>query len=69
MQIDVKGLEKSVRLDRVLRDRFPDWGRQAVQQLISARQVHINGRPVWLASWQVQNGDRLEILQPPPSVN
>lgn len=67
MQIDVKGLEKSVRLDRVLRDRFPDWGRQAVQQLISARQVHINGRPVWLASWQVQNGDRLEILQPPPT--
>jgi len=67
MQIVVNGLAKPARLDRTLRDRFPAWGRQAVQQLISTRQVYINGRPVWLASWQVQNGDRLEILHAPPA--
>lgn len=65
MQIEISTLSKPTRLDRVLRDRFPDWGRQAVQQLITAKGVRVNGRPVWLASWQVQNGDRLEILQPP----
>lgn len=65
LRIELKGLAKPTRLDRVLRDRFPDWGRQAVQQLITAKGVRVNGRPVWLASWQVQNGDRLEILQPP----
>lgn len=65
MQLVIHDLAKPTRLDRVLRDRFPDWGRQAVQQLITAKGVRVNGRPVWLASWQVQNGDRLEILQPP----
>ncbi len=65
MHVEIQGLAKPTRLDRVLRDRFPDWGRQAVQGLISAKGVKVNGRVVWLASWQVQNGDRLEIAQPP----
>ena len=65
MQIVVYDLAKPTRLDRVLRDRFPEWGRQAVQQLITAKGVRVNGRSVWLASWLVRNGDRLEILQPP----
>ncbi len=65
MQVDIKQLDKPTRLDRVLRDRFPDWGRQAVQQLIAAKGVRVNGRVVWLASWQVKNGDQLEILHPP----
>jgi RluA family pseudouridine synthase len=65
MQIEISTLSKSTRLDRFLRDRFPDWGRQAVQQLITAKGVKVNGRAVWLASWQVQNGDRIEIAQPP----
>ena len=65
LRIELTGLAKPTRLDRVLRDRFPEWGRQAVQQLITAKGVRVNGRPVWLASWQVQKGDRLEILQPP----
>jgi len=65
LRVDVKQLDKPTRLDRVLRDHFPDWGRQAVQGLIAANGVRVNGRAVWLASWQVQNGDRLEILQPP----
>src|SRR6185503_10334498 len=27
--------------------------------------VQLNGRVVWLASWEVQNGDRLKIADPP----
>ncbi|MCE9525402.1 MAG: hypothetical protein K8R36_05045, partial [Planctomycetales bacterium] len=62
-----KGLEKPTRLDRLLRDHFPLWGRQAVQRLIAAGKVQLNGRVVWLASWEVHNGDRLEIANPPAS--
>lgn len=65
MHVEIQGLAKPARLDRVLRDRFPEWGRQAVQGLISAKGVKVNGRTVWLASWQVQNGDQIEIAQPP----
>jgi 23S rRNA pseudouridine1911/1915/1917 synthase len=38
-----------------------------VQRLIAARGVQVNDRSVWLASWQVQNGDRIGIDQAPPS--
>jgi RluA family pseudouridine synthase len=58
-------LAKPTRLDRVLRDQFPRWGRQAVQRLIGANQVRLNGRVVRLSSWEVKNGDRLEIANPP----
>lgn len=63
--ITIQGLEKSTRLDRALRDRFPEWGRQAVQQLISVQKVRVNGKAVWLASWKVNNGDKLELLVTP----
>ena len=49
----------------MLRRRFPEWGRQAVQRLIGARGVQVNGKAVWLASWQVHNGDRIEIDEAP----
>ncbi len=65
MVVTIQGLTKSTRLDRALRDRFPEWGRQAIQQMISAQKVRVNGKPVWLASWQVNNGDKLELLATP----
>lgn len=65
LRVEIQGLPKPTRLDRLLRDRFPAWGRQAVQQLISAQKVRVNDKPVWLASWEVKNGDRLELLATP----
>lgn len=62
----VAGLDKPTRLDRALRNHFPQWGRQAVQRLISGGKVMVNGRTVWLASWEINNGDRLEIAETPP---
>ncbi len=67
IELAVQGLDRPARLDRVLRERFPEWGRQAVGALIHGRNVEVNGRVVWLSSWQVRNGDRLVILQTPPS--
>lgn len=64
-EFTVRGLTKPLRLDRVLRDQFPLWGRHAVQRLITAGNVRLNGRVVWLASWEVSNGDRLTIASPP----
>ena len=62
----VSKLDQPTRLDRCLRNRLPQVGRQAVQQLITAGKVKVNGRVVWLASWQVQNGDRVELTETPP---
>ena len=53
------------RLDKVLRQAYPDWGRSAVGRLIQNRQVRINGQPVWLNSWKVNAGDQIEISDPP----
>lgn len=64
-QFRVNGLARGARLDRVLRDQYPLWGRQAVQRLISAGQVKLNRQAVWIASWEVNNGDQIEIFDPP----
>src|SRR5204863_9969124 len=64
-EFTARSLAKPTRLDRVLRDQFPLWGRQAVQRLIAAGKVQLNGRVVWLASWEVHNGDRLDIAEAP----
>jgi 23S rRNA pseudouridine1911/1915/1917 synthase len=61
----VSDLPAPERLDKHLRRRFPTWGRQAVQRLIGQRRVEVNGRPVWLASWAVRNGDRIVVAAPP----
>ncbi|NJN84563.1 MAG: RluA family pseudouridine synthase [Caldilineaceae bacterium] len=64
--ITASDLSKPTRLDRYLRDRFPAWGRSAVQSTITAGHVFVNGRKVWLGSWQIHNGDRIEVPSPPP---
>lgn len=58
----VRGLAQPTRLDRVLRTAYPQAGRQAVQRLIGAGQVMVNGQTVRLSSWLVRNGDRLGLL-------
>jgi 23S rRNA pseudouridine1911/1915/1917 synthase len=63
----VQSLPAPTRLDRLLRQHFPEWGRQAIGRLIEASEVRVNGRTVWLASWLVDNGDSVEIGQTPPA--
>ncbi len=62
-----RGLAQPTRLDRFLRTAYPQAGRQAVQRLIGAGQVDINGQTVRLSSWLVRNGDRLALLAEPPA--
>jgi len=61
----VTGLAGPQRLDRILRARYPFSGRQAIDQLLARRQVQVNRRTVWLASWQVRNGDTVAVLAAP----
>ena len=60
-----KDLTAPTRIDKVIRAHYPQWGRNAVQAAINAREVSVNGRTVWLCSWKINNGDRLEIRNPP----
>ncbi len=53
------------RLDRAIRDSFPQWGRAAVDAAIATRRVRVNSRTVWMSSWKVEPGDRLSIHAPP----
>ena len=53
------------RLDKALRAAFPSWARRDVDEAISSRRVAVNGRPVWLGSWQVELGDELVVVDPP----
>ena len=61
----IRDVDGSTRLDRALRAAFPDWGRQTVDRLISGRDVAVNGKTVWLASWKVKRGDRIEVFADP----
>ena len=59
-----ESLANPTRLDKVIRDRFPGWGRQAVSRMIQNRQVKVNGQTVWMGSWKIEPGDRIEIRNP-----
>lgn len=61
----VKKINGSMRLDKYLRSRFPNWGRKAVGRLIARGDVLVNGRLVHLNSWQVKNGDQIQLKQIP----
>jgi RluA family pseudouridine synthase len=65
IRFTVEGITGEVRLDKVLKDRFPRWGRQAVGKVINGRQVKVNGKTVWLASWKVCSGDQITVTDPP----
>lgn len=61
----VSKLNQPVRIDRALRDQYPNWGRRAVQSVINAGKVKVNGRKVWRCSWKVRTRDVVEVLEPP----
>jgi RluA family pseudouridine synthase len=61
----VRDVDGTARLDRALRTAFPAWGRQTVDRLITGSDVTVNGKSVWLASWKVKNGDRIDVFADP----
>jgi 23S rRNA pseudouridine1911/1915/1917 synthase len=61
----VKKLKMPARLDKVIAIQYPQWGRKAVKKLISSRKVKVDKKSVWLGSWEVQNGQKIEISEAP----
>ncbi len=61
----VKKLHRPSRLDKVITQQYPQWGRKAVKKLISSRKVKVDNKSVWLGSWEVQNGQKIEISDAP----
>ncbi len=55
-----------VRVDRFIAEALPDLSRTAVQRLIDAGQVLLNGATLSQASYKVRAGDELVVCVPPP---
>src|SRR4051812_23793637 len=55
-----------VRLDQFLVSQFPDFSRSAVQRVIDADGVEVNGKPA-KASYRVRHDDRIRIRPPEPT--
>lgn len=60
MKLKLAHLPEPLRLDQALRQQFPKWGRKDIGRAISSKRVRVNGKVVWLASWEVMNGDVIE---------
>ncbi len=54
------------RLDRYVAAELPDLSRTAVQRLLEAGEIAVNGRPVTKASHRLQAGDLIAVRVPPP---
>jgi 23S rRNA pseudouridine1911/1915/1917 synthase len=64
MKVKLAHLPEPLRLDQALRQQFPKWGRKDIGRAISSKRVRVNGKVVWLASWEVANGDVIEAEVP-----
>ncbi|MBV9497163.1 MAG: RluA family pseudouridine synthase [Acidobacteria bacterium] len=51
-----------MRLDQAVASRFPEISRRKARELISARRVLVNDRPVAIASREVADGDRIVLV-------
>jgi RluA family pseudouridine synthase len=62
----------SVRLDRYLKDHLPALTAAQRSAALRSRRVTVDGREVWMASWEVPHGATVALdgspLSPPPAV-
>ena len=65
IKFNVPKFNKPVRLDSVIRSEYPNWGRNAVQSMIEAGKVKVNGSHVSRCSTKVRANDAVEVLEPP----
>ncbi|MCU1231435.1 MAG: pseudouridine synthase [Acidobacteria bacterium] len=57
-----------MRLDQAIAERNPDISRRKARELISARRVLVNDRPVGIASREIATADRIVIVDELPSI-
>ena len=64
----VQSRPTDVRLDQAIAHRNPDISRRKARELIGAKRVLVNDRPVAVASREVSDRDRITLLAPPPEI-
>lgn len=57
-----------MRLDQVVAARYPEISRRKARELIAARRVLVNDRPVGIASREVGDADRIAIVDELPEI-
>src|SRR5437764_14618309 len=57
-----------MRLDQAIAARYPDISRRHARELIAARRVLVNERPVSIASRHVAAEDRIAIVEDAPEI-
>ena len=67
LELQVLKSENNLRLDKFLKQRYPEWGRSAIKKLVNARKIKINGKSVWLGSWELKTNDQIKIASIPKS--
>jgi len=65
LKVRVTAKENDLRLDKFLKLRFPEWGRNAIKKLVNSRKIVVNGRSVWLGSWQLKTNDLIKFYAVP----
>lgn len=53
------------RLDRILTTKLPHYSRSYFQELITEKQVLVNGAVITKSSWPIRAGDSLQVTFPP----
>ena len=67
IDLKVKRSEKGLRLDKFLKQRYPEWGRNAIKKLVNSKKIKVNGKLVWFGSWELQENDRIVLFAIPKS--
>src|SRR5438045_3707913 len=57
-----------MRLDQAVAARYPDVSRRKARELIAARRVLVNDRPVGIASREIKETDRIAIVDELPEI-
>jgi 23S rRNA pseudouridine1911/1915/1917 synthase len=61
----INNLPAPARLDKVLQQQFPNWGRKEIKAILNQRKVKVNAKIVWMGSWKVKNRDQIQVTDPP----
>lgn len=59
-QFRVKKSERGKRLDSFIYEKLGDWSHKRVKQLIDKKKVFINGKSVFISSWNLKPNDKVQ---------
>ena len=67
IDLKVKRSENDLRLDKFLKQRYPEWGRNAIKKLVNSKKIKVNGKLVWFGSWELKENDQVILFAIPKS--